>query len=917
MARTRSQPTAFTLDEKALKRLQDQNRGSFTSSGTNGDAVATGATGATGGTVVNQNVSSGSQGMDSDTGGVGGSSGAYIKKYDAKKDNRVFDPLNPNSWSDDDLEAFRQWQTGADNPNLWRTGTRDPETGVWRAAPAPTLSLSEGLMGDLEGASGWASDISNLIDMGGGPRWDMFGEELSKLGRVGSGLAKDVGTISGFETPGSFTSFGQEVERVGDVLGEFAPDITSAEDALENLGTALGLTQTQIDALKTGSFGAGGARQAGLDQVLAGIEDARSGIGAAEVDISGLQEALAGGPLGQLIAGGWEQGAQEEIGRVKQGFQETALRKLIEGDISGGVAALEALEKGFGDRTLGQFLGGEAPDAVSAEALTAPFDQTRLGQFLAGTIPDTAVSPGDLTRGFDATTLGKILSGETPEITPEVALNLGLDPAMVTALEGVPGLAERFGGVETAVEGFDSTADLPPGFYEAVSSLSGMPGAFQTQLDKLQALPPDFQRLLQEIPTDVTATALMPPGMGEAISALQALPLDALTSVPGLVEEAVGRIPTDVTATAQLPPGFSEAMTSLKALPDQFTTALGEIPTEFAVTADLPEGFADLQGLGEQLAGILGEGGTLAGLQHLFGPDGEYAPYDPTAMTKVVGDLTDLLGPTGTLAGLKTGLTDATDAFGRGTTAFQTGLEGLPEDVIKSLVSKGYITTDQAGDFDLSDIRGVISEALEGLDLDGAGTGTELTSQLAELQTSLQSMLDRDPTSVDELRKDPITSALLADLKERGVEEEADLKEQLQRLGVLRSGATAAELHDLTEGLMRAEGDLLSQAAERARADREFAQTGLLDVEDKSRLRDELEARELGYYNDQRTMAGRESDMGMIAAVMAALDEKLDLSKDKQQWDLAKSLIDMLDLPETQRKELKDKLDNLWTAKSK
>lgn len=66
-------------------------------------------------------------------------------------------------------------------------------------------------------------------------------------------------------------------------------------------------------------------------------------------------------------------------------------------------------------------------------------------------------------------------------------------------------------------------------------------------------------------------------------------------------------------------------------------------------------------------------------------------------------------------------------------------------------------------------------------------------------------------------------------------------------------------------------------------------------------------ATQMGELYGDTTMAGREHEMAILAAVTAALDPKLNIgTRSSEQLGLARALIDMLDLPDHERKKWYD-----------
>ena len=154
----------------------------------------------------------------------------------------------------------------------------------------------------------------------------------------------------------------------------------------------------------------------------------------------------------------------------------------------------------------------------------------------------------------------------------------------------------------------------------------------------------------------------------------------------------------------------------------------------------------------------------------------------------------------------------------------------------------------------------------------------------------------------DALAADPITKSLLDDFEVRSEKEWETRKAELQSMGVLRSGDMAEARAQFELDKARARGDIIRDAAERHRADREFAIAEAAGLTGQRTTRDQMEAVLTGKLYGETTMPGREHEMSILAAVTAALDPKLNIgTRSSEQLGLAKALIDMLALPAHER----------------
>jgi len=166
-------------------------------------------------------------------------------------------------------------------------------------------------------------------------------------------------------------------------------------------------------------------------------------------------------------------------------------------------------------------------------------------------------------------------------------------------------------------------------------------------------------------------------------------------------------------------------------------------------------------------------------------------------------------------------------------------------------------------------------------------SATGAAGYMDEIQEILTALAGADPMTVGEydpvtglapagtLRGDPITAALLSDLRDETEEAEKERIRQLQRMGVLKSGVNIDTGVDLDEARLRAEYDILGQAAERARADRELGLTRGIDLAGMEADLELATGEMLGRLGDEATIGGRQATLDSIASILAALDPEL------------------------------------------
>ena len=158
-----------------------------------------------------------------------------------------------------------------------------------------------------------------------------------------------------------------------------------------------------------------------------------------------------------------------------------------------------------------------------------------------------------------------------------------------------------------------------------------------------------------------------------------------------------------------------------------------------------------------------------------------------------------------------------------------------------------------------------------GLPLTETDSGEFLGNLLSVIESNYGSF---NPTA-DELREDPITRSLLADLEYSQERSERQTLEDLSRLGVLRDGDTARILPEIRSDYRREELSALAQAAQRRQDAAQTATSQGLDLGGLMTSRELGIADLLGQIGGKQTLSGRQADLDIIGAVLAALDPSL------------------------------------------
>ena len=225
----------------------------------------------------------------------------------------------------------------------------------------------------------------------------------------------------------------------------------------------------------------------------------------------------------------------------------------------------------------------------------------------------------------------------------------------------------------------------------------------------------------------------------------------------------------------------------------------------------------------------------------------------------------------------------------RGTDAPGAGkdFEGFGDDFFEGLAKRDFETPDIGTGTD--DFLRTLQDAITGrLGEDPLGSPSEerVREILAEAEAMGEDLSYQDALSrahAEGLRADPQTAALLAELSKRGDAEKRERMEELNRLGVLRSGDTAEALGDLSGEMVRGELDILGQALERARLDRDAATAQGVGLGGTLSGREIGLGEMFGQLGGHQTLGGRQADLDLIATALASLDP--DLRKGRKDID--------------------------------
>ena len=378
------------------------------------------------------------------------------------------------------------------------------------------------------------------------------------------------------------------------------------------------------------------------------------------------------------------------------------------------------------------------------------------------------------------------------------------------------------------------------------------------------------------------------------------LPAEILRADEGLggISDLIGSI------TGGLP-GLTEGLGLAGEAADPLTNLLGQIQSG-AFDAESLQGIFDDIGInlpGQDISGGVREalglkpGQDFASLLPEVGPGNVFNPQidigggglDEADFRRILGDvIPNQFG--GVPEGLLTEDTFLSELEKlRGTDAPGAGedFEGFGDDFFEGLAKRDFETPDIGTDTD--DFLQTLQDAITGrLGEDPLGSPSEerVREILAEAEAMGEDLSYQDALSrahAEGLRADPQTAALLAELSKRGDAEKRERMEELNRLGVLRSGDTAEALGDLSGEMVRGELDILGQALERARLDRESATTQGVGLGGTLSGREIGLGEMFGQLGGKQTLGGRQADLDLISTALASLDP--DLRKGRKDID--------------------------------
>ena len=523
-----------------------------------------------------------------------------------------------------------------------------------------------------------------------------------------------------------------------------------------------------------------------------------------------------------------------------------AIASVIREDIVSKIDAINRGDIGLSDQDIANLLDPfrkevEAlPGEVTESAITPIQDLLEQLQTEAGQLPETF-------RTDVETPISSMIQGLTDRLqdieqfqVPDTFLQAGTEKAggLLDLLYGT--------GIGTGREGLGIQGFQIP---QSIDQLETRLGSFQDQ-DSLMGK------------------------VGALQSALQGLDLDALTPPEGLSQLVadVGQLGVDL-------PGTTAELGA-------FQTALGAFSAEDQAIMGMllnmlgPEGIASLST--SELTGLIDRFKTMQGTALTDALSGYWAEPDVSEpwLKALQRGVIDSFGPIpemeweGLIPGLLKGISDQYEP------TFKRTVSDVKE--IRRILEAG----DEAGEVVTGD-GDMAAEAGAG------GAGGISSGWLGTLEKALKPKIEGLPDlTADFLAGEPVTASLLADLQDKQSTQNQELLEQLQRYGVMTSGATADAIPELQSLQRRERSKILGDAATRIGQERETALQQGLDLGKVGTTR-ELGLGELtGLVGGQQTLASRQADLDIIAAVIAALDTDFDFKGNKDA--LAAQLLDLM-----------------------
>ena len=511
---------------------------------------------------------------------------------------------------------------------------------------------------------------------------------------------------------------------------------------------------------------------------------------------------------------------------------------------------------------------------------------------------------------------------------------------------GIAGLGQGIGQLQTGLEGLKLPTNLQDQIGGVQDALAGINqqkfGNVEGQLTALQNQVKDLTTKIDTLPTPTVDTS-------GAEMALSQLPTNIRPTVDptalAAVQQQLGQIPRSISPVVD--------PTALAGVRQQ----LGQIPTQFTPSVDIGPALGQLAPLDQQLSQLaipsLDVGGALGALSPLeqrlsqlsvpnidiaqglgalapletrlaqlgvpdFGPGVNTALQALSPLDATLGRINAGIADVGNIPGINIdgllpdnllGLPGQLDTLG----GDLMGRLGNIDQGLMGLAQNFPLTSPEFPAPDMTTIEEGIQELLArgatgGPPITSDGSGDNLNPTggtntfFDALQASILESLERGsalPTA-EELRADPITASILADLQSRREREEAQLREDLNRMGLLQTGTedTGRALGTLRGEFNRAETRALADAALRVQDLLTGSQTRGTDLGRALTARETEMANLLGILDGQPTMERDRLTMDILGAVTSLFDPnlKFDQTPSTTQTDLARQLLQLSNL---------------------
>lgn len=177
------------------------------------------------------------------------------------------------------------------------------------------------------------------------------------------------------------------------------------------------------------------------------------------------------------------------------------------------------------------------------------------------------------------------------------------------------------------------------------------------------------------------------------------------------------------------------------------------------------------------------------------------------------------------------------------------------------------------------------------------GTTAAEGTILADIENALRPGIQGGrPQTAEQLRQDPLTASILADLEERNRRQEQVDRERLNRMGVLRGGDNINLSNQRADDQSRQQLAALADAAQRLGGQFDTDVRSGLSLGGQLSSQELAEAGITGNFRGDRTLSGQDQDLANLAAMFPLLQSEFNpiTTRDPQQIALVRALLPIL-----------------------